>query len=163
MPHANVPVLLVEDDPFPRILHVILDPDTSRERCAAFAHLVAHELPDFEGWCKRARENARGLYPAAVRLVASQEELRANLRDASAAVVESLRIGREELDIARQLKVVQKYGTITRNIDAAGFGMRVAYYQRNRLTAAEEQQSHAHGLRDFNDLIAGGSCACHTY
>lgn len=83
MPDANVPVLVIEDDPFPRILQVILDRNPPAGRRAAFAHLAAHELQDFEGWCERMRDSARGLYPAEARLVSSQEELRANLRDAT--------------------------------------------------------------------------------
>lgn len=64
----------------PTRLH-FLNPPAGRR--AAFAHLAAHELQDFEGWCERMRDSARGLYPAEARLVSSQEELRANLRDAT--------------------------------------------------------------------------------
>lgn len=117
-------VIVVEDDPFPRLIQVILDPQTSAERRAAFANLMAHDLPDFDGWCERVRRNAPGLYPSEVRLVSSQEELRAALPGASVAVVESLQVGGEELDLADRLRVVQKYGTITRNIDTAGCAAR---------------------------------------
>jgi len=117
-------VIVVEDDPFPRLIQVILDPQTSTERRAAFAHFMAHDLPDFEGWCERVRRNAPGVYPSEVRLVSSQQELRAALPGASVAVVESLRVGNEELDLADQLSVVQKYGTITRNIDTAACAAR---------------------------------------
>jgi len=117
-------VIVVEDDPFPRLIQVILDPQTSTERRAAFAHFMAHDLPDFEGWCERVRRNAPGVYPSDVRLVSSQQELRAALPGASVAVVESLRVGNEELDLADQLSVVQKYGTITRNIDTAACAAR---------------------------------------
>lgn len=119
MSSAAAPIIVVEDDPFPRILQVILDPNASAERRAAFADFMAHDLPDFAGWCERVRREAPGLYPADVRLVNSQAELRANLPEASAVVVESLQIGRAELAIARRLKAVQKYGVIMRNIDIA--------------------------------------------
>jgi phosphoglycerate dehydrogenase-like enzyme len=170
MPTAIVPVLVVEDDPFPRLLEVILDPNTAAERYAAFAHVIAHELPDFEGWCERVRHRAPGLYPAEVRLVSSQEELRANLRDASVVVVESLHIGREELDIAKQLKAVQKYGTITRNIDTAACAARnvkVLTLRRLANSACSEhalammltlarQLHHITGLISVQQLTAAG-------
>jgi phosphoglycerate dehydrogenase-like enzyme len=119
MPTAELPILVVEDDPFPRLIQVILDPQTSAERRAAFAAFMAHDLPDFDGWCEKVRRNAPGLYPAEVRLVSSPEELHAALPGASALVVESLQVGPVELALADRLRVVQKYGTITRNIDSA--------------------------------------------
>ncbi len=118
MPAADMPIV-VEDDPFPRLIQVVLDPQTSAGRRAACADFMAHDLPDFEGWCERVRRSAPGLYPAEVRLVSSQEELRAALPGAGVLVVESLQVGREELDAADRLAVGQKYGTITRNIDTA--------------------------------------------
>jgi phosphoglycerate dehydrogenase-like enzyme len=124
MPQLSSPVIVVEDDPFPRLIQVILDPKTPAERRAAFADLMAHDLPDFDGWCERVRRNAPVLYPAEVRLVTSQEDLRANLPGAGVLVVESLMVGREELDVADRLAVVQKYGTITRNIDTAACSAR---------------------------------------
>ncbi len=110
-------ILIVEDDAFRRLLQVILDARASPERSAAFAHMIAHEFADFAGWCAQLRQRLPGLCPADVRLVSSQEELRANLPDASAVVVDSLTIGPAELAIAKRLRVVQKYGTITANID----------------------------------------------
>ena len=118
------PVIVVEDDPFPRIFEVILDPGCSAERRDAFAHFMAHDVPDFAGWCAETRAQVPALYPADVRLVAAQEELRAHLPGASAVIVESLTIGAAELALAPQLKAVQKYGTITRNIDAAACAAR---------------------------------------
>ena len=49
------PMLVVEDDPFLRLLGVILDPATSPERIAAFADFFAHDLPDFDGWLQQLR------------------------------------------------------------------------------------------------------------
>jgi phosphoglycerate dehydrogenase-like enzyme len=111
------PIILVEDDPFPRILQVLLDPDVDEERRVSFAHLMEPEHPQFEVWCSRIQQLARRLYPAEVRMVSSQEELWANLHDASVVMVESLAITDKELDLAPNLKVVQKYGSITTNID----------------------------------------------
>ena len=113
------PIILVEDDPFTRLVQIVLDPSTSAERYAAFADFMAHDEPDFTGWCERVRTRAAGLYPADVRLVASQRELRAELADACALVVEALEVGREEIRTAQRLKAVQKFGVVLRNIDSA--------------------------------------------
>ena len=118
------PVIVIEDDPFPRILQVILDPATPAERRDAFAHFMAHDVPDFAGWCAETRARVPSLYPADVRLVSTQEELRAQLPEATAVIVESLEIGAAELALAPQLKAVQKYGTITRTIDSAACAAR---------------------------------------
>ncbi|MDA1036247.1 MAG: NAD(P)-dependent oxidoreductase [Chloroflexi bacterium] len=136
------PVLVVEDDPFLRIIQVVLDPRTTDERRVAFANFFAHDLPDFERWCAELRQAAGGLYPAEVRLVSSQEELRDQLADANVLVVESLHVGAEELEIGGNLRVVQKYGTILRNIDADACEARnvpVATLQRRANVACAEQ------------------------
>ncbi len=117
-------VIVIEDDPFPRILQVILDPRASAERRDAFAHFMAHDVPDFAGWCDETRARVPALYPADIRLVNTQDELRANLPDATAVIVESLTIGSAELALAPALKAIQKYGTITRNIDLAACAAR---------------------------------------
>lgn len=113
------PVIVVEDDPFPRILQVILDPGTSTERRDAFAHFMAHDVADFNGWCAETRASIPTLYPAEVRLVSSQEAFCAQLPEADAVIIESLTMGAAELALAPRLKAVQKYGTITRSIDVA--------------------------------------------
>ena len=66
--------------PFLRVLQVVLDPDTPAERYAAFADFFAHEEPDFDGYCARVRAQAGGLFPARVRMVETQEEMRARAR-----------------------------------------------------------------------------------
>jgi phosphoglycerate dehydrogenase-like enzyme len=116
---APEPLIVVEDDAFTRLLEVVLDPRASRQRHAAFADFMAHDEPDFAGWCERLRQGAPALYPAEVRLVSSPEELRAHIADARAVVVESLQVGREELALAPRLKVVQKFGATLRNVDTA--------------------------------------------
>lgn len=115
MPHK--PVLVVENDPFPRMLQAFLDAHEDAPRTAAITDFVAHDIPDYPGWLKAARANAPGLYPAEVRLANTQDELRAMLPGAHVVVTESLTIGAPELALADRLKVVQKYGTILRNID----------------------------------------------
>ena len=116
---SNRPVLVVEDDVWARLIAVVLDPRTSAERLAAFADFMSPDQPDFPAWCERLRQRAGGLYPSDVRLVSSQEELRANLEDADAVVVELFVMGTPELSLAPHLKVVQKYGVVLRNIDTA--------------------------------------------
>jgi phosphoglycerate dehydrogenase-like enzyme len=111
------PIVVVEDDPWTRLIGVILDPTTSGERCAAFADYMSPDEPNFASWCDQIRARVGGLYPSAVRFVSSHLELRANLPPASALVVEALAVGAEELRCAPQLKVVHKYGAILRNID----------------------------------------------
>lgn len=118
------PVIVVEDDPFLRIVGVALDPDTSPERSAAFADFFAHDLPDFAGWLARVRANAAAIWPAQVRLVTSAEDFRGNLAQADAAVIEGYPLGAAELAAAPCLKVVQKFGAITGNIDLAACAAR---------------------------------------
>src|SRR5690242_2864749 len=111
------PTVVVEDDPWTRLIGVVLDPATAEERRAAFADFVAHDVPDFAGWCDRLRARAGRLYPSDVRLAPSQTELRAHLPTARALVVESLPVGADELACARNLQAVHKYGAVLRNID----------------------------------------------
>lgn len=113
------PVVVVEDDPFPRLIQVILDPSTSAARLDAFIHFFAHEA-DFGSWCAGLRARLSRLYPAEVRLVSDQAALTAALPGAHAVVAESLAIGKREIAAAgRTLRVVQKYGTVLSNIDVA--------------------------------------------
>jgi phosphoglycerate dehydrogenase-like enzyme len=135
------PVLVVEDDPFTRITQVVLDPRTTEERRAAFADFFAHDLPDFPGWCERVRHEAGTLYPAEVRLLASEEEMPAALPDADGVLVESFQVGQAELDAGPRLKVVQKYGTNIRNIDAdacAARGVKILVQRRRANIACAE-------------------------
>ena len=117
MPGNNV--LVVEDDPFLRVVGILLDPTTSAERIAAFADFFAHDEPDFAGYVRRVRDRVGALFPAQVRIVETQEELRAALPGSRALVVEGLRVGAEELAAGANLVVVQKFGALPRNIDRA--------------------------------------------
>lgn len=112
-------VLVVEDDPFLRLIGVTLDPATSAERIAAYADFFAHDLPDFDGWLRQLCSRLPKLFPAEVRLVDSSDALRAALIDADFAVLESLPFGAAELAVAPKLRAVQKYGAIPSNIDTA--------------------------------------------
>ncbi|MBN8963994.1 MAG: hypothetical protein J0H89_01140, partial [Rhizobiales bacterium] len=75
---ADPVVILVEDDPFTRLIPLVLDPNASAERFAAFADFMSTDEPDFANWCARVRNGAPALYPAEVRLVESETEMRAN-------------------------------------------------------------------------------------
>jgi phosphoglycerate dehydrogenase-like enzyme len=116
VPIRKAPVLVVEDDRFLRVVGVVLDPSTSKERIDAFADFFAHDERDFAGWCRRVRERAAALFPAEVRLVETQQQLRSHALAAQALIVESLAVGREELAGAN-LVAVQKYGARARNIN----------------------------------------------
>jgi phosphoglycerate dehydrogenase-like enzyme len=143
---APEPLIVVEDDAFTRLLQIVLDPRTGAERRAAFADFMAHDEPDFTGWCERLRSRAGKLYPAEVRLVSSQEELRAHVADACALVVESLQVGREEIKSARHLRAVQKFGATLRNIDTvacADAGVKVLTLRRRANISCAE---HAFAL-----------------
>src|SRR5499427_5231707 len=76
---ANPPIVVVEDDPWTRLIEIVLDPATSEERRAAFADFMSPDEPDFGGWCDRLKARAGGLYPSEVRLVPSPAELRRHL------------------------------------------------------------------------------------
>ncbi len=120
MASSSRPVIVVEDDPFLRLIQVILDPTTSSARISAFSHFMAHDLPDFEPWCERLRPRIKNLYPAEVRLVKDEARLPASLPGAQVVAVESFTIGPQEIAAAGgTLKIIQKYGTITSCIDLA--------------------------------------------
>jgi len=135
---ARRPVIVIEDDPFTRVIQIVLDPETGAERRAAFADFFAHDEPDFPGWCARLRARIPALAPAEVRMAFSQEELRERLPGADAVVVESLRVGREELKAGARLALVQKYGALVRDIDTAACAARgvAVLTQRRRANIA---------------------------
>lgn len=142
----NPSIVVVEDDPWTRLIGVVLDPTTSEERRAAFADFMSPDVPDFAGWCDRLRARAGRLYPSEVRLVPSHAELGVNLAPARALVVESFAVGTEELACAPQLKVVHKYGAVLRNIDVAACaaaGVKVLGVRRRANIACAE---HAFAL-----------------
>ena len=138
----NLPVIVAEDDPFTRLIQIVLDPTTSEERRAAFADFMSPDEPDFAGWCARVQAGSPGLYPAEVRMVTSEAEMHAQLGDACALVVEAFRVGRDDLAAAPRLQVVQKYGAILRNIDTAACaerGVKVLALRRRANVSCAEQ------------------------
>jgi phosphoglycerate dehydrogenase-like enzyme len=135
-------VVVVENDPFPRLLQVILDPTVDPERTAAFGHFLSLDLPDFESWLATARAAAGPLYPARVVLIDSADGLRAALPQATALVLESYPFGAAELALAPRLRAIQKYGRVTRGIDVAACAARdvpVLLLRRRANIACAEQ------------------------
>ena len=112
------PVIVVEDDPFLRLIQVILDPSTPRDCLEAFSHFMSHDEPDFSGWCAQLRSRIPNLYPAEVRLVQNEDDLVSNLVGAQVLMVEKFGVGEKEIAAgAGTLRIVQKYGTLTSRID----------------------------------------------
>jgi phosphoglycerate dehydrogenase-like enzyme len=141
VPASSPPVIVVEDDPFTRLVGVVLDPTTSAERRAAFADFFAHDLPNFDDWCDRVRSQAAGLFPADVRVVVHVEALREQAADARALVVESIPVSRAELDAAPRLAAIHKYGVNLRSIDTAACtarGIKVLTIRRRANIACAE-------------------------
>jgi phosphoglycerate dehydrogenase-like enzyme len=140
------PVIVVEDDPFTRLISVALDPDCCEDRRAAFSDFMAHDEPNFSGWIDRLRQQVASIFPSEVHLVTSEQEMRSSLVDCHALVVESFRVTEEDLACARQLAVIQKFGATLRNIDVAACrdrGVRVVTLRRLANIACAE---HAFAL-----------------
>ena len=166
----NKAVLVAEDDPWARLMAVVLDPTTSAERSAAFADFMSPDLPDFRGWCDKVRSAAAAIYPSEVRLVGTQDELRGNLATADAVFTEALTIGPWELAAAPRLKAVHKYGMILRNIDVATCAARgvkvLGIRRRANISCAEHafalmlalarRITDLNGLTSIDQLVARG-------
>jgi phosphoglycerate dehydrogenase-like enzyme len=149
--------ILVEDDAFTRLFSVILDPHCPPDRVKAFADFMAHDEPDFDGWLSALRRDAGHLYPANVILAKSEREMRANLAQSHVLVVESFQVAKVDLEHARNLRIVQKFGTTLRNIDESACrdrGIKVLTIRRRANIACAE---HAFALmltlaRRLNEL-----------
>jgi phosphoglycerate dehydrogenase-like enzyme len=140
------PLIVVEDDPWLRLISVMLDPDTSPEIVDGFDDFMAHDEPDFRGWCDRLRANVPSLWPARVKIVETEAELHAALPEAAVAVVESMPFGARELGLAPRLRCVQKYGALPLNIDVTACdarGVKVLTIRRRANLACAE---HAFAL-----------------
>jgi phosphoglycerate dehydrogenase-like enzyme len=134
--------IVIEDDVFTRVLDVVLNPECSIDRKNAFADFFAHDIPDFLAWAKAQKESTQHLLNCTVQFVHSQEELRLQLPHAHAVVVESFEMGRSEIDLALELKTVQKYGFLTKNIDLKACkdkGIKVLRVRRRANIACAEQ------------------------
>src|SRR5687767_937253 len=134
---------IVENDSFLRLIQVVLDPSAPKQRIEAFAHFCKHDTPDFGGWCDGIRSQATNIYPTDVHLVDNQAELLANASGACVLVVEELTVGEREVAAAGiGLKLVQKYGFTTRNIDTTACdnaGVKVLTIRRRANISTAEQ------------------------
>jgi len=137
-----MPTVLIEEDHFLKIVPVVLDPDIPPAHRAAVADFFAHDVPDFLGWCEGLRAKLPGLYPARIVWAKDPADFLAKLPKADAAIVESFVVDRATLAAAPRLKIVQKFGTIGANIDAAACakrGVAVAFLHRHVNVAVAEQ------------------------
>jgi phosphoglycerate dehydrogenase-like enzyme len=142
MPSSR-PIIVIEDDPFLRFLQIVLDPAAPGSRLAAFAHFLAHDLPDLSSWCNRVRARIAGLYPAEVRFAVNEAALLAKVAGAHILLVEDFAIGAREIAASGgTLKIIQKYGTITSRIDlsaCANAGVCVLTIRRRANISTAEQ------------------------
>jgi phosphoglycerate dehydrogenase-like enzyme len=133
--------ILVEDDAFTRLFSVILDPHCPPERLNAFTDFMAHDAPDFDDWLAALRRDAGPLYPANVILAKSEQEMRDHLAQSHGLVVESFQVGKADLERAGNLRIVQKFGMMLRNIDASACrerGIKVLTIRRRANIACAE-------------------------
>src|SRR5271156_2454060 len=137
--------IIVEEDAILRAVPVVLDPRTSADHCRATAEFYEFDEPDFSGWLARVRQQIPGLFPAEVVFARDEADMAAKIGDADALVVESFRVDEAALASAKRLKIVQKFGGIAHNVDAAACfakGVEVAV-QRRRVNIAVAEQAMA--------------------
>lgn len=137
--------VVIEQDAFMRMFTPMLDPSAPAEFLNAVADFFAHDEPDFHGWLSRVRNAAPALFPARVSLAEDQDHFRELLKSADACLIESLRVGDDELAQAPHLAVVQKYGRITRNIDVEACAKRgvAVTVQRRRINVSLAEEAFA--------------------
>ena len=125
--------IVVEDDKILRFLEVILDPRVSKARVSAFRDYLSFDEPDPDGWFEAMRHRAAAIYPSTIHMVGDEAAMRAVLPEADAIVTEGLKFGIDDLAVANNLKLVQKFGVDARNIDVAacaGAGIEVRTLRR---------------------------------
>ena len=136
------PKIVIENDVFTRVLDVVLNESCESERRHAFADFFSHDVPDFLSWADNLRKNCQFIGKSQIQFIETQSELQASLHDADLVILESLELGRQELQLAKKLKAVYKYGFITRNIDTAvceELGIQVLTVRRRANVACAEQ------------------------
>jgi phosphoglycerate dehydrogenase-like enzyme len=153
--------IVIEKDHFLQVMPVILDPATPEEHCQAWINFFSHDVPDFMGWCREMRGRLPGLFPATIRFAEDQDELRRQIVDADGVIVESLRVDETELDLARRLVFVQRFGSVTSNIDVPACARRgvTVDIQRRRVNVAVAEQAFmlmialAKRVGEFNKMV----------
>jgi phosphoglycerate dehydrogenase-like enzyme len=95
----------------------MLDPEAPTGDVVALADWVRHVEPDLRGWLQTQRRKLHRIFPAEIVLAANQAELQAGIATADVAIVEALAVTEKEIGQAARLKLVQKFGTVSRNID----------------------------------------------
>lgn len=136
-----MPTIVAEDDVIIRTAQVILDPDTDPERYAAIKDYYRVDVPEFDDWVADVRGRIPNLYPARFVMAEDEDAFHASLADADGVICESLKVGERQLDMAPKLRVIQKFGTDTRNIDmdaCARRGVAVKTLHRRVNTAVAE-------------------------
>ena len=88
----------------------------SRRAFPSGGRLDVSDVADFSGWVQHVRGQWPGLFPAGVVEALDQDDLRTKLADADAVMIEQFNVGVPELELAKRLKVVQKFGVIASNI-----------------------------------------------
>ena len=119
-----MPRIVIEEDHFLKIIPVVLDPATPPAHQRAVAEFFAHDVPDFLAWCAHLRERLEGLYPAEVVFAEDEKDFAAKIVDADAVIVESFAVDAALVERAPRLALVQKFGTLTGNIDLAACAAR---------------------------------------
>ena len=137
--------IVVESDAFLKCIAVILDPTASTEYQRAVADWFSPDEPDFLSWVRQVQGRYPGLFPAQVVMPEDDEEFRKHLSDADVAIVERMIIGPAELNAAKRLKVVQKFGSIVSNIDVVACHARgvAVEVQRRRINIAVAEHAFA--------------------
>jgi phosphoglycerate dehydrogenase-like enzyme len=153
--------IVIERDHFLQVMPVVLDPSTSAEHQDAWVNFFSHDVPDFLAWCVQLRGRVAGLFPADIVFAEDQDDLRLKIADADAVIVESLRLGEAELSAAKNLSVVQRFGTVSSNIDLAACTRRDIAVEiiRRRVNIAVAEQAFmlmialAKRVCTFNKLV----------
>ena len=109
--------IIIEDDKILRSLQVILDLNVSAERTHAYCDYLSVDTPDPLSWIEQQRKKVASILPINIQMVESADTMRALIPNSHAIITESLSIGGEELGIGGELKLIQKFGMDTRNID----------------------------------------------
>ena len=153
--------IVIEQDHFLQSVPVILDPATASEHQQAWVDFFSHDVPDFMGWCRELQGRVPGLFPAMISFAEDQDDLRRQIVDADGVIVESLRIDEAELWVAKRLVFVQRFGSVTSNIDVPACvrrGVSVDVLRRRVNIAVAEQAfmlmlALAKRVGEFNKVV----------